>query len=734
MKKTASKLFALVLLAPALLPLIYVGGLLYSYLVPKTLLFRGFGLVALALFSYLVFSGGPFFWARLRQKLSWIPGALLFVAYGTSFLGVDFYRSFWSTFDRGDGLLTLSIAVIFFYLILLYSDQKFSTRLVKVISLAGTIIALYAFLQWAEIILGINLPLIAETERRLGGTFGNAAFLASFLGLSSLITFLQARESLTKYRLFIYLAGVFQIIVVFLNATRGTILALLVAGFLTLILFSLKGKKNKIRIWARGAILAFLVMAGLFFVFRAQLAKSTFDPIRRMASISISDNTVSSRLFVWQGVFGEAIKKPLTGYGAEHIDILFNRVYNPDSIIEQWFDRSHNAYLDYFAQYGIFGLLLYFGIIISLALTGLRMWKGGDGRGKYFILITVVYAIQNFFIFDTALTLWLIFVLSAIALSLSSSAKPLSIPLFSYSYLVGGALALVLFVLVIPVSLTPLRANLFLSEGYRDHISNVKEAVSSMEKGLFLKTYADVEYGYQAYVMYTERQVRLLSGEDRVLAYKYALEILSDNFKRYPYDARTGSYLAHVIDLAPPEVKRDDGLLSQVLTEVIKLSPKRTQPWFLRANIFIREGNSLGGEGKLQSYKKAISTLEEYANLVSKNAEARYIIANLYLSIGDKTMAIEWAKNGLLLYTGRLDAARQAWLYYRDIKDWQSAIPFMEDIVRGMPTDYESIYYLAKLYFMTDKKEMSLKLIERLRKEKPEILQTDPEFLRAIGQ
>jgi len=47
----------------------------------------------------------------------------------------------------------------------------------------------------------------------------------------------------------------------------------------------------------------------LFFVFRGTLSESRFEPISRIASISLEDTTVSSRLFVWREVSREALKE-----------------------------------------------------------------------------------------------------------------------------------------------------------------------------------------------------------------------------------------------------------------------------------------------------------------------------------------------------------------------------------------------------------------------------------------
>lgn len=729
-----NKIFSWILLIPALLPLLYIDGLLYPYITPKTVLLRGFGILAIAVFSYLALSGQSFYWGRLKQKISWLPAILLFVSYLTSWLGVDFYYSFWSTFNRGDGLLTLSIVIVFFYLVLLYADKKFFSKLVKTMAWSGVLVALYAFLQWVEVSSGIRIPLIEESRGRIGGTFGNAAFLAGYLGMTTFVTLVALSEYSKKWHKFLYSAVALQILVIFLTATRGTMLALLVVGFISLMYFALKKENFKARSRVRAALLLVIIFIGMFFVFRVQLSEFPFEPVRRIASISVEDSTVSSRLFVWNKVFQEALKSPFIGYGSENIDILFDRVYDPDEIVEQWFDRSHNSFLDYFVQYGIMGLLLYIGIIFSLGFTGWRMWNNKDRRGLYFVGLAIVYVVQNFFVFDTSMTLWLLFVFTAATLSVTSKIekKSFSVSSFSHMRLIGGSVALILLILLIPVSVTPIRANLFLAQGYLNHIVDVSSAVDSMKKGFSLGTYANLEYGYQAYVMYTERQVWQLSGNDRVAAYKYTLGILTENFNNYPYDARTATYLAHVIDLAPPEVSRDDKLLLRVLDRAIELSPNRTQPWLLKVNIFIRKGDTLNGIEKINAYKEAILILEEYTQRVTGNAESRYVLANLYLIIGNNIQAKYWAQEGANLYKGSIKTARRAVRYYIFVEDWNNALRFSEEVVQKEPKDYESTYDLAKLYYMTGNQEMSLKVFERLKKEKPELLETDPEFLKAI--
>src|SRR3989344_5042448 len=310
MKERIARAYPYLLLAAALLPLVVIDWLMYPAVAGKTLLFRGLGVITLAAFAYLALMGQAFYWQRLRHWHVWIPAALCIVAFITSLLGTDFYRSFWSTFNRGDGLLT---------------------------------------------------PLVPVPDGRIGGTFGNAAFAAGYLGMTIFVTVMARGEASGTWRRFFAWAIALQVVAIILTATRGTILALFITALAWLTFTAFRGN-DVVKKSARIALVSTVVITLLFAGFRSSLATIPFEPIARLATISLSDRTVASRLFVWQGVGGEALQHPLTGVGAEHIEIIFNRIYDPSKISEEWFDRSHNAFLDYFAQHGLFGLLLYIAI------------------------------------------------------------------------------------------------------------------------------------------------------------------------------------------------------------------------------------------------------------------------------------------------------------------------------------------------------------------------------------
>lgn len=726
------------LLAPAILPLVYIGGVLYPYVVPKTLMLQGLGITALSAFVYLALSGQAFFYGRLRAYAAWIPAGLLFVEYATSIFGIDFYHSFWGLFERGDGLLTSSVIVVFFYLILLSADKPFFDRFSKTVAVVAGVVASIAVLQWIVSVTGSSAWLLPPVTGRIGSTIGNAAFLAGYLGIALFVIFFALRDATGAWRRIYKFAAALSILAIFFAATRGTVLALLLA-LLAALVYAAGTGEGSVRRFGRFGLAASVLLVALFFGFRGQLAQSSFEPIRRIASISLSDGTVSSRLFVWSRVWEETLRRPFSGYGAEHVARLFDKAYDPGSISEQWFDRSHNSFLDYFAQYGVFGLMLYLAFLGAFALYALRLYRreppGLANPGFLFLLLILTYAVQNFFVFDTPHSFWLLCALFALLIAHPASEQTGSLP-FRLPMFVPVLAGCIVLLALVPVVALPLYANVLLTKGYKLHIIDVKATNAYLKRGLGLTTYADLEYGYQAYSMYTDHQAPLLSGEDRIAAYEYALSVLSANFKKYPYDARTATYLGHVLDTTPPEVAEDDAFQEQVLVRAIELSPLRAQAWYMMANIFLRKADRLspGDPAREKHFREAIAILELYAQKEASLPVARYTLAMLYLNLGDRVAAKKWADEAYPLYTHPdVAAAGPAVKYYLAVEDWQRARHFLADMVAKRPSDYDALYDLAKVTYLAGDPAGALSIVETLREKDPAILGTDQNFLAAIS-
>jgi len=709
--------------APVFLPVVIWGGLIYPYLVPKTLLFYALTFLAVGVFGLLATHGRAFYYARLNSWETWIPAALLALAYVTSWIGIDLYRSFWSLLVRGDGLLMLSCVVTSFYLILLYADRSFFQRVLHAVASVGTFVAVYGIGEW---LIGGG---------RIGSLLGNAAFFAGYLGISFFATLIAAVSLPRSWQLGTYIGAALQIVAIILTATRGTMLALVVVAVAYLAWLAWHGE-GRVRAWSVKMLIVLAVFGGLFFAFRSEIAKVPFEPISRIATIGTGDVDVASRLFIWKNMVTEIGKSPWIGVGAEHIDILFNRFYDPTQILEQWFDRSHNAFLDYAAQYGIGGLLLYLALIATFYTAARRFYSRGDRQCAILIsLLALTYAVQSFFVFDTISSFWLMLALLAGMLSLSLPDMPqraLSVSAALRRASWPFAFAMVL--LIVPMSYRPALAAYDLAQGYKYQLVDVPREVSYLSHGIALGTYADLEYGYEEYDMYANNQVARLTGQARVDAYQAALAILSANFDRYAYDARTALYLAHVLSLAPEGVTIDRNLLSSALERAIRLSPKRDQPWYILANLSITQANmySPASSERGAGYAAARDILNRYIALVPTLSQPHFVLAELLRASGDPQGAAAEAALGKDDYRGDLMTARRAAGYYESVSDWQDAKFFLNEAIAYTPDDYAFIYDLAKVTYMTGDLVGAEAIVAQLRSSDPAILLTDQNFLNAI--
>ena len=714
--KFLERAFPWILLSPVVLPVVIWGGVIYPYLVPKTLLFYAISFVALATFLLLVAYGRAFFWARLARLETWIPAALLALAYIASVFRLGFYQSFWSLFVRGDGLLMLTGAVASFYLILLSADAAFARRLWHAVAIIGSFVAVYGIGEWLV------------TGGRVGGLLGNAAFFAGYLGIAFFATLLSAHELSGGWRKAAYVGAVLQVVAILLSATRGTILALGVAllAWLGWIAFrrpaeraagaaersdegktwpsgperTRQGAWRRRRTLAQVALAAIVIVGGLFIAFRGELAKTPFEPVARIASISAQDTDVASRLFIWKNMVGQIEQHPWLGVGAEHIDYLFNKFYDPTQIVEQWFDRSHNAFLDYAAQYGIGGLLFYVALIASFFIAARRLSKQGKGTVALLLsLLAMTYAVQNFFVFDTISSFWLLLALLAVALAISLP-EAVSEPLVlgSWARVVAWPAALVLVLLIIPCSGRPFLAAYDLAHAYAYQLTDVPQEAAYLSSGFALGTYGNLEYGYEAYDIYTN-QAAALSGQARVEAYQAALAVLKADFERYPYDARTALYLAHVLSLAPPGVPIDQNLLSSTLNRAISLSPKRSQPWYILVNLSIAAANEhpANSPERTAGYAAAEDILRRYLALVPTLSEPHFVLAQLLYASGDRAGAAAEAAKGKADYTSDLETARRAAVYYETVMDLPDAGFFLSEVVRLDPPDTAAASDLGKI-------------------------------------
>jgi O-antigen ligase/tetratricopeptide (TPR) repeat protein len=378
-------------------PFYVANTMFFPFITGKALLFRV--LVEVSFGAWLSLS---ILNREYRPKKSWLFYAInIFVGLIalSDILGGNFSRSFWSNFERMEGLVTLLHLLAYFYVLTSFmKTEKVWDRLIQTSIGASLIIGGRGFLQL------FGLYVTTQSGSRLDATFGNASYLAVYMLFHVFLTaYLLSKHQGGKFIKWIYgLIIAFQAFILIFTATRGTILALFGATALTLILVAIFEKEQlkfkKISI----ALLAGLVLiTGLFFVIKDSSIVARIEPLRRMAEISLTDRTTTSRFLIWDMAYQGFKERPILGWGQENFLKVFDKYYNPAMYAQEpWFDRAHNIFFDWLIAGGVLGLLAYLSLFI---LSFYSLWKSQSLsviQKSLFVSLLAGYFVHNIFVFD----------------------------------------------------------------------------------------------------------------------------------------------------------------------------------------------------------------------------------------------------------------------------------------------------------------------------------------------
>lgn len=343
-------------------PLIVSVNSLYPFVFPKAIFFEAAVELAFLFFVALLVVDKSFLPKRSGLLLAlfiWILSLVL-----STIFGVDPSLSFWSKAERMDGLFWY-LHLLLFFLMATPVFEKDYLKFLSVNSVAGLLTGGYALTSkfWPEAIS-------FGDQTRLGGTFGNPAFLATyFLALFFLNAILFLLYQGPQKKLFAVMC-VLSLVLVAMSGTRGA----WIGSAVGLILFSglilvFKGKKYlKFGV----AVLAILVLLFTSFKFLPKVWErvSPFFASRIYGLWEIP----KPRQIVW-GIGWEAFKdRPIFGWGLENFIYAYNKHFVPDLHTYEMstFDRPHNKIIDLLASTGIVGFLSYLSLFAVLTWRGLR--------------------------------------------------------------------------------------------------------------------------------------------------------------------------------------------------------------------------------------------------------------------------------------------------------------------------------------------------------------------------
>lgn len=412
---------------PVLISVIVPSSMFFPYITGKNFAFRIIVELIFSLWVVLALLD-----ARYRPRFSWLLAAILtwLAVIGVAdVFGVNFFKSFWSNFERMEGYITLLHLVAYFVV----AATVFNTDRLWNALWATT-------LGWSVIVVFIAMKPLFEalpdilSVPRLDGTFGNPIYLAIYSAFHFFIAAILFMRWRGGQWLRWLLGGVMllHVLSVFYTQTRGTMIGLLGGILLAAIIIAIFERQQKLaRGLAIGALATVALIVGSVFVLKDSEFAKTNPIVNRFTTYDLSGGTIQARFMNW-GMAWEGIKdRPLLGYGQGNYGYVFSKYYNPRMYNEEpWFDRVHDIVFDWLVAGGFLGALAYFSIPamlllylwylrrkeLAMSVTERALWMG----------LLAAYFFHNLFVFDNIVSYILYFsVLAYLAWRITEHDEPL---------------------------------------------------------------------------------------------------------------------------------------------------------------------------------------------------------------------------------------------------------------------------------------------------------------------
>jgi len=434
----------------------------------------------------------------------------------------------------------------------------------------------------------------------------------------------------------------------------------------------------------------------------------------------------------WRGF----LEKPILGWGPENYNIVFNKFYNPNLYpVESWFDRSHNAYFDILVNTGIVGMSMYlFCVVLSFWFLW-QAWK--KEKIKYFemtifMVILIVYGVQNIFLFDTQVTLLLIyFILSFIVfLSFKTDDPAVAVKSVKPNFLFVALLILMTFFSCYAFNLKPASASLtgidaltYLQKG------QLAEAVAKFKDAYAIGTFGLPEIAGRAQDAATMivRQSGMSNeikpeGKEMIIV---AIDGLKQSLEKEPQNVR---FMLMLGTLYLISVQQDPSYLSQadlIIQEALKLSPTRQELYSTLGQIRLYQGRD---NEVLPLFQKAI-------DLNDKVVISHWNYGIMAISVGQKEAGEREIKKAIELgHSYQSEDIQQLIGIYMRLKDYPKVISLYGEWI-NLPTPSGAQPYagLAALYAQIGDKQKAKDAALQAAAIDPNYKTEAEEFIKGLG-
>ena len=662
----------------AFTPLIVSSSLFFPFITGKAFFFRALveiafaGWVALALVD-----------REYRPRYSLI-GVVVAAFVGWMFIAdlfaINVTKAFWSNFERMEGWVLLVHLAAFFFAAsnVLRVEKKWREWFLASVTISAVLVG-YAFLQ-----LGGSLA-IHQGSTRIDATFGNSAYFAIYLLFNVCIAAwlaLTEKRTWLKWSLLV-LAGI-QSILIFYTETRGAVLGLIGALALAALLTALSTGKRWRR-FAIGSLVALILVVGGIYAAKNSSFVEGNRILNRVTSISMADG--NTRFTIWSLALEGFKERPIVGWGQEGFNYVFNKYYKPTLYgQESWFDRAHNAFIDWLMAGGLPAFLLYLSLF---GVAAFSLWKHANISRVEKIALSaalVGYAVHNLFVFDNLYSyIYFFAILAMIDAQVGRTTTLNERPIVSEDSLalnISPVIVVALIAVIWYVIIRGMNTAGNLVTAISPQAIGFEKSASLMQDLLSSHSPYKQEVAEQSVSLFAQA----LSNKDVAAEIKQKLGTLAisgmnEQVSKYPDDARERLQLAYAYQNA--------GLLDKALDQVnaaIALSPQKP-------DFFVQRGVIEWAQGNLTAARDAFK--EGYDLSQHAPGMADYVAAG-EIALGNMNVArdvLQQAHGTTTVDSPVLEFA------YTNTKRWPELIALWKMRVAQSPNDPQQLFSLAAIYY-----------------------------------
>lgn len=698
----------------AVTPFLKISSLYFPFISGKVYFFRL--LVMLAFFSWLYLLLKEKKYRPDFKNILIIAFVLFFLAQVlASFFGVDSLFSFFSSIERGDGVIQFGFWVLYFLILIsLLKKENDWKLLMSLFVVVAILVSLYAWVNF-------------KSQSRLEGIFGNPSYLAAFLLFAIGFSAVMIEQKFFKDRRFDYLLlaiiGFFIATLIF-TQTRGAY-AGLAAGIVLFCLLSVLflRKQNKKLAISCGIFLlvAFVSLTALFLARETEFVKSK-PLLTRVTEITRiwEVGAVRERILTWQIALKAFKEKPIFGWGPENFGSAFNKYYDYRiGLTEPWFDRTHSQPLEILAVGGIIVFSFYLFWLFSALYLIFKIYKARKVLSFILFSIFAAYFIQGLFLFDTlpiylGLFPFLGFLVFEYNLIYGLKDEQVSEKNKNHfrektrRYLLIPA-AFVVFFIIFTTCFIPYKANALI---YKFYAFSENDLYRQSE--LFLKecfainspyTFWEVRKraGWQ-FLGILEYRLDNVKNSDEIEAIKDIYGFMTSELERFvehrPYEPQVYYLLARIYRLGHEKLGYDDvGKAEKILTKGFNYSDRRVEYFDELAQALVLQGR----------FKEAETTVKDYVEKMNFTGYFPFVTLGHFYFIAEKyDLAMEEYEKartaGYNFY--EIPYAYSRYLVTAEqLKDYQKVVDMASKFLERWGPDADTFFNIAVGYLNLEEKE-----------------------------